>query len=262
MDDPPASNPLLARDEPPPFEVVCPLGTSDFVLTADHAGCLLPRALADLGVPATELTRHIAWDIGVAALGRALSARLDAFLILQTYSRLAIDINRPPGTPESIAVRSERTDIPGNVGLSPEAREAREHALFWPYHGRLREELDARAAAGRAAVLVSLHSFTPRYLDVARRVQLGVLHHQETRLARALLARLQEHPELVIGDNEPYAMSDATDYTVPVHAEQRGLLCVELELRQDLIADPSGASAWAERLSVLLTRALRDLFPS
>jgi predicted N-formylglutamate amidohydrolase len=257
----PDLEPLLTPDDPPPYEVVRPEGTSRFVLTADHAGRRLPQALGDLGVPASELRRHIAWDLGIEALARALSERLDAFLILQTYSRLVIDPNRPPGSPQSIVTRSERTDIPGNQGLSPAAIEARQREVFWPYHRRLAAELDRRRDAGCEAVLISLHSFTPSYMDDARRWHAGVLYNRDRRLGHALWARLGADPALVVGDNEPYALGDLSDYTVPVHGEQRGLPHVEIEVRQDLLATAAGITAWADRLARDLGLAMTDAFP-
>lgn len=250
---------LLGPEDPPPFEVVRPEGSSRFVLVGDHAGRQLPRALGDLGVSASELTRHIAYDLGIAALARAVSARLDAFLVMTNYSRLAIDPNRPPGVPSSITPRSERTDIPGNLNLTPEQVEARQRELFWPYQDRIRAELDRRAASGREAVLISLHSFTPVYMEDARAWHAGVLYNRDPRLARALLARLRDDSTLVVGDNEPYALGDLSDYTVPTHGEKRGLLHVEIEVRQDLLADEAGVAAWADRLARDLERAHADV---
>ena len=109
---------LLTPDEPPPVRLLRPQGISDFVLAADHAGRLIPRALGTLGVAQNELGRHIAWDIGIAAVTEALSELLDATAVLQTYSRLVIDCNRAPGHPTSIPTISELTRIPGNEGLS------------------------------------------------------------------------------------------------------------------------------------------------
>jgi predicted N-formylglutamate amidohydrolase len=232
------------------------------VLTADHASRRLPRALGTLGVDEAELRRHIAWDIGIEELTLALSERLDAFAVVQGYSRLAIDVNRPPGTSDSIVTRSEYTAIPGNVALTAQAVEARVRALFEPYHTCIRQELDRRATLGRPAVLVALHSFTPSYAGVARPWQLGVLYQRDTRLAHALLGLLAREPELVVGDNEPYSVSDETDYAIPVHGEQRGLLHVELEVRQDLLADSAHCQRWALRLGDLLERAYTSLFPS
>ncbi|MDB4974618.1 MAG: N-formylglutamate amidohydrolase [Myxococcaceae bacterium] len=252
---------LLQAGDPAPFEVLNERGRSPFLLTCDHAGCSLPRQLGDLGVAASELRRHIAWDLGVAELGRALALKLDAFLILQTYSRLAIDVNRPLGTPESIVTLSERTAIPGNVDLTEDARRARELAIFVPYHERIEAELERRRRVGGATVLVALHSFTPTFKDVARRWHSGILYGRDARLARPMLAYLQREPGLVVGDNEPYAVSEETDYTVVVHAERRGIPYVEIEVRQDLLADPAGHEAWALRLAGALEHSFSELFP-
>jgi predicted N-formylglutamate amidohydrolase len=253
---------LLCADDPPAFRVERATGASPFVIICDHAGRALPRQLGDLGVAHSELSRHIAWDIGIAAVGRLLSDQLDAFLITQTYSRLVIDANRHPGTPQSIVTLSERTRIPGNEALSAEDQQARAREIFHPYHARIREELDARAQAGRPALLVLLHSFTPSFMEQSRAWHAGVLYQRDARLARSLLSLLREDPALVVGDNQPYAASDATDYGLVVHGEQRGLPHVEIEIRQDLIDHAEGQAAWALRLAGLLERARAALFPA
>jgi predicted N-formylglutamate amidohydrolase len=250
---------LLAPDDPPVFELVRKAGRSPFFLVCDHAGRALPCALGSLGVDDADLVRHIAWDIGVAEVARRLADQLDAFLILGNYSRLAIDLNRPPGSPSSIATLSERTRIPGNEGLETSAAEARKRALFDPYHDRIRAELDRRAQRGQPTALVALHSFTPTFLDASRIWHGGVLYNRDPRLGRLLLEQLRREPGLVIGDNEPYAVSDATDYSIVTHGERRGIPHVELEIRQDLISDAAGQAAWAERLARLLTRASAPL---
>lgn len=248
---------LLEPDEPAPFTVLRPEGGSVFFLTADHAGKLVPRSLGDLGLARRERERHIAWDIGIAGVSRRLADRLDAFLILQTYSRLVIDCNRSPSVPTSIVTVSETTRIPGNELLSQAAIDLRVRELFWPYHDRIVRDLDRRAAGGRPTVLVAMHSFTPVFKGIARPWHVGVLYNRDRRLGAAMLERLREEGDLVVGDNEPYAISDETDYTIPVHGEQRGILHVELEIRQDLIAEEAGQAAWAERLARLLPEAYR-----
>ena len=252
---------LLTDADPPPFTIVNAGGQSPWVLCGDHAGRTLPQCLGDLGVSETELRRHIAWDIGIAEVGRLLSQRLDAFLILQTYSRLVIDMNRPPGSAQSIVTLSEYTPIPGNHDLPQTAIEAREREIFWPYHERLQQELDRRADAQLFSALASLHSFTPSFKGQARRWHAGVLYQRDARIGRALLDLLRTEPGLVVGDNEPYAVNDATDYTVIAHGEQRGLAHVELEIRQDLIDTAAGQAEWAERLARLLPRALATVAP-
>ena len=101
-------------------------------------------------------------------------------------------------------------------------------------------------------VLVSLHSFTPVYAGVARPWHIGTLYHRDTRLPPLLLKCLRGEPGLVVGDNEPYAVSDETDYTIPVHGEARGLMNTGIEIRQDLIAEAAGQAQWAERLARIL----------
>src|SRR5208282_3227824 len=149
---------LLAADEPAPVTAYNTDGNSPFLLVADHAGNAMPRALGRLGIAEAECERHIAWDIGIAGLGQLLADALDATLIQQSYSRLVIDCNRPPGTEASIPEISELTPIPGNVGLSEGDKAARAREIFSPYHERIEAELERRRQAGRPAVLIALHS--------------------------------------------------------------------------------------------------------
>jgi predicted N-formylglutamate amidohydrolase len=230
-------------------------GRSPFLLTCDHYGRAIPRALCDLGLPERELERHIAWDIGIAGVAGALSKQLDAHLVAQRYSRLVIDCNRPPCAASSIPRVSEATAIPGNEGLTREATEARRQAIFEPYHRRITEVIDARLRENVPTVLVALHSFTPVYKGIARPWHIGALYNRDTRLPPLLLGLLRAQPDLVVGDNEPYAVSDATDYTIPVHGEARGLMNTGIEIRQDLIADRAGQKQWADRLA----RVLREI---
>jgi predicted N-formylglutamate amidohydrolase len=250
---------LLAEGEPDPFEVLEGGTRSPFVVLCDHAGRRLPRALSSLGLPDRELESHIAWDIGAGALARQLAAALDAWLILQNYSRLVIDCNRPLTSPDSIVQRSEDTVIPGNQGVSREQAELRARSIFEPYHGRIRGELDERAAQGKASVLVFMHSFTPTFRGVARAWHAGVLYHEDVRLALWLLAALRREPELMIGDNQPYSASALTDYGIIEHGERRSLPHVEIEVRQDLLGDAHGQQSWAERLARLLKES--SVFP-
>jgi predicted N-formylglutamate amidohydrolase len=240
---------LLGTLDVPPVREENADGRSPFLLTCDHYGRLIPRVLGDLGVPAGELTRHIAWDIGIAGVAETLSRHLDAHLIAQRYSRLVIDCNRPPGVASSIPRISEATIIPGNEALERGAAEARRHGVFDPYHRRIREVIEQRLREGMPTVLVSLHSFTPVYAGVIRPWHIGALYHRDTRLPPLLLKLLRAESDLVVGDNEPYAVSDETDYTIPVHGEARGLMNSGIEIRQDLIADRAGERQWAERLA-------------
>jgi predicted N-formylglutamate amidohydrolase len=250
---------LLAADEPQAFQVEQALGQSPFFFTCDHASARVPRQLDSLGLSAQDLQRHIAWDIGAAAVSRMLAAQLDAFLIMQSYSRLVIDCNRPPGSAQSIVTVSEATRIPGNEALSSFAALAREREVFRPYHDRLRAELDLRHSRGRPTILIAMHSFTPVFHGKQRAWQVGVLYNRDRGLAQALLRVLRQDRDLVVGDNEPYSVSDGTDYTIPVHGERRGLMHVGIELRQDLVADEAGQQQWAVRLAQALPTAVAEV---
>jgi predicted N-formylglutamate amidohydrolase len=246
---------LLAADEPPAVVTLHENGASPFFLTCDHAGNRLPRRLGDLGVTSADLQRHIAWDIGAAGVTRFLAEHLGAFAVLQSYSRLVIDCNRPPEAPSAIAELSEHTEIPGNRSLTAAEREARVTEIFRPYHDRIRAELDRRHSTGMPTVLVTMHSFTPVFKGVARPWHMGLLYNRDDRLAKELMDVLTREDGLVVGDNEPYSVSDATDYTIPVHGERRGLPHIEIEIRQDLIADEAGQRAWAGRTAAALRSA-------
>jgi len=248
---------LLAADEPAPVTIYKAVAPSPLLLVADHAGNIMPRALGRLGISQAEAERHIAWDIGIAGLSRFLADALDATLIQQNYSRLVIDCNRQPGAPTSIPEISELTPIPGNVGLSEREKAARADAIFTPYHDCIRAELDLRKQTGRPAVLIALHSFTPVFKGESRPWHVALLYNRDPRLARCLLTLLRRENELVVGNNEPYFVSDATDYTIPTHGERRGLLHALIEIRQDLIADESGQRAWALLFARLLPHAYR-----
>jgi predicted N-formylglutamate amidohydrolase len=245
--------PLLGLADPTPFTIHHPQGRSPFVLLADHAGQAIPQSLNGLNIPRAELDRHIGWDIGIAGTTRALAQRLDAFAIEQTYSRLVIDCNRPLASPTLIPEISDGTVIGVNQGLGTAARQARIEAIHAPYQARISAELDRRGDAGTPTLLVMMHSFTPVMAGVKRPWHCGVLYHRDKRFAHLLRDALRAEGDLVVGDNEPYAVSDTSDYAVPVHGEGRGLVHVELEIRQDLIADVAGQQAWADRLARIFT---------
>ena len=240
-----------------PFIVQNQGAASPFVLLGDHAGREIPPALAGLGLPARALDLHIAWDIGVAGYGEALAARLGAAFIRQRYSRLVIDCNRAPGRPDAIPEVSDGVTVPGNLGLSDADRAGRLRDIAEPYHRAIAAEIDARS--GAPTLVVALHSFTPVFQGFVRPWRFGVLHLGSSPFSTAVLAALQARlGEALVGDNQPYRM-DEVDYTIPRHALARGLDYLELEVRQDLVADAAGQAAVAALLAELLPAALAGL---
>ncbi len=231
---------LITPDDPPPVHIFNPAGRASFLLLGDHAGNTVPRGLGQLGLGDEQLARHIAWDIGVAALGEALATALDAVFIRQRYSRLVIDCNRDPHSPQAMAEVSDGTAIPGNRGLTPAGRAARIAEVHAPYHAAIAAELERRDRAGHESVIVSLHSFTPVMGRDARPWQIGILHDGgDACFALSCLRSLESQRDLIIGNNQPYRM-DATDYTVPRHAYAARRPYVEIEMRQDLMGSAQG----------------------
>jgi predicted N-formylglutamate amidohydrolase len=257
---PPPTERLLEGDEPPAFLELGRDGRSNFLIVVDHASPRIPRRLKDLGLPASELQRHIAWDIGSLGVARQVAAALDARLVAQNYSRLVIDCNRDPKVATSICSVSEHTAIPGNVNLSAEEAELRRAEIFEPYHDRIRALLDERQKAGRPTILVAQHSMTNIYKGNSRPMHAAVLYNRDRTFAHLVLEALRLESGMIIGDNEPYFVSDDTDYTIPVHGEARKLPHVEIEIRQDLITHEAGQTEWAARIVRTLQEA-QKAFP-
>jgi predicted N-formylglutamate amidohydrolase len=257
MNDAPQT--LLTAGDPAPVALYNSGGQSPFLLVADHAGNIFPRALGRLGISTAEAQRHIALDIGIANVSRILADALDAPLIQQNYSRLVIDCNRPPSAKTSIPEISELTPIPGNVGLSATERAAREREIFRPYHDAIAAALERRRQAETPTALIALHSFTPAFKSLERPWHAALLYHRDPKLAHALLALLRAEAGLNVGDNQPYFVSDDTDYTIPVHGERRNIPHALIEIRQDLIVEENGQREWAQRLARILPAAYGSL---
>jgi predicted N-formylglutamate amidohydrolase len=250
--------PLLAADDPSPFELVHPEGRAPLLLICDHASRAIPRSLGRLGLEEALLMRHIGWDIGAAGVTRRLAALLDAPAVLCGYSRLVIDCNRGLGDPTSIPEVSDGIAVPGNVGLAPAARVARVDGIFRPYHAAIAARLAAFAAGGVAPVLFSVHSFTPVMNGFARPWHVGVLWDKDPRVPVPLIAELAAaDPRRIVGDNEPYSEREApAGYSVRTHAVPAGLPHAGVEIRQDLIDTAAGIAEWADALAAALRPVL------
>ena len=254
---PDGEEPLFAPDEPAPYEGFNPSGAAPLLLVCDHATRDLPRRLGTLGLREAELSRHIAWDIGIAEVTRGLARRLDAPAVLSRFSRLAIDPNRALDDPTLIPQISDGVVVPGNQDLSPAQVCARIDGLHRPYHEAVRQTLDGLVARGPAPAVVSMHSFTPVMKGVERPWHVGVLWDDDPRLPLPLMARLRAQG-IAVGDNQPYSARDGHGHTLFEHAAPRGLACVLIEIRQDLIDTHHGAAGWTERLCDALRVVLEN----
>jgi predicted N-formylglutamate amidohydrolase len=237
-----------------PVERVRPDGDPSLLFLCDHASNAVPPDIGDLGLPAADMARHIAWDVGARGLTLALADQFEEPEVLSRFSRLVIDPNRGEDDPTLVMKLYDGSVIPGNRDAGPEEVSRRLTAHYRPYHDAITAALDAALAQGVEPRLISIHSFTPQLRGRAPRPwHVGVLWDRDDRVAGPLIARLRAEDELVVGDNEPYSGQLRGDCMFR-HGTSRGLPHALIEVRNDLIADPKGQQAWA----ALLARCLAD----
>jgi predicted N-formylglutamate amidohydrolase len=238
------------------FRILRAEGSGRFVFFCDHASNFVPAELQGLGLPAAELERHIGWDIGAAGITEVLSEIFDAPAILCTTSRLVIDCNRQLHARDLIPEMSDGTVIPGNVGLSEVAREARVRRFFDGYHDAGETLLLDRLSRAAGTIVVSIHTMTECLAGEARPWEIALSSFVDRSLAEPVLAALRATGDIVVGDNEPYDLDPKVDYTIPFHAMRRGLPHLQVEFRQDLVAEEAGQRAWALRFAEALRQVL------
>lgn len=243
---------LFGSGDPPPFQEL-PGRSSGCLVVCDHASAAIPATLGTLGLSQDALSSHIAIDIGARWVAMRIAERLDAPALIAGYSRLVVDLNRYPWDPASMTSESDRTPIPGNLGLAADARAARTEALFLPYHRAIAARLDALAEREARPLFLSIHSCTPQLDGRSRPWQIGMSYQPPDPLAERTLNVLRLDPQLTVGDNQPYGLDLGIDYTTPEHAMRRGLPYLQVEFRQDLVSTPVDARRWADRLVDVLT---------
>ena len=249
---------LLQAGDPSPVGLENPAAKSPILFISDHAGRAFPRTLGTLGLDEPELSRHIAWDIGIYGVTTHLAKALDAAYVFQPYSRLVIDCNRKARDAQSIAAVSDGTVVPGNSSLSDAERRSREREILEPYHREIERVLAERAARRQPTAIFAMHSCTDRLKrDTEQRPwHVGVIADSDWRIGDRLIELLEAETQYRIGRNQPYSVNMEADYTVPVHCEARGIPYVEIELRQDLIGDAKSQAEWARLLAGIFPRAV------
>jgi predicted N-formylglutamate amidohydrolase len=231
---------LLAAD-PPPFFVMHRDAASPLMLVCDHASCRFPEALGDMGLDPFARRCHLAVDIGAGPLTEYLADSLGVTAVLAQYSRLVVDCNRELMDPTAFLEYGDGIRVPGNCNLRRSDKQARAEAIYYPYHAAIDEQLDRLDSVGVQPAFVSIHSFTPVLNGEARPWEIGVLWDNDQELHGHFLEGFQA-AGFEVGDNEPYSGKAPADYTIDNHAEPRGLPCVGIEIRQDLVADEAGVA--------------------
>ncbi len=249
INEPPSVG-LLGPADPPPFEIVSHDRALPILLVCDHAGREMPRALGDLGLASEDLEKHIAWDIGAEKVARIVADLLPAHLVLQPYSRLVVDCNRPVDADDFIPVSSDGIAVPGNEALSGKQRDDRITGIFRPFDEaveRLISKPDIKAA-------FAIHSFTPQLSDgPPRQMHFGICSRTDPETALKISSEIRRQDAgLIVEVDQPYQIDDTSDWFVPRHCEPRGLIHSLIEIRNDLLRDDAGC----RRAAQLLTTAL------
>ncbi len=234
-----------------PYAVVDGDPGRGLVLLCDHANNALPPEYGDLGLPAREFQRHIAYDPGARELTEMLAERLHVPAVFGMFSRLLIDPNRGEDDPTLIMRISDGSVVPGNRDIDETERRRRVERYYAPYHEAVRRTIDAGMASGTAPAIVSIHTFTPIWHGRPRPWHVGVLWDRDARVAAPTIEALRRDSDLIVGDNEPYT-GQLTNDTLNRHATARGLAHALIEVRQDLIADDAGVRRWADIFEPIL----------
>ena len=213
------------------------------LILCDHASNEIPPEYRDLGLPRTELQRHIGYDIGAADMTKAMAESLGAPALLTNFSRLLIDPNRGEDDPTLVMRLSDGAVIPGNKNINQAEVDRRIQRFYRPYDRAIKAAIKASHEAGVRPVIISMHSFTPVWRGKPRPWHAGILWSKDGRLSQALIEALRADPSLVVGDNEPYHGALKGD-VIDRHALAHGYSNTLIEIRQDLIAEPNSAHAW------------------
>ncbi|MCK0126826.1 N-formylglutamate amidohydrolase [Gelidibacter sp. F2691] len=217
------------------------------IVVCEHASNNVPADLANLGLDEEMLTRHIAWDPGALPVAQALADRMSAVLVYGGISRLVYDCNRPPEAMDAVPARSEVFDIPANMDISEADRDARVRYVYQPFSETLSDQIVKHQTS--LELMITMHSFTPSYRGQKREVQIGILHGDDDRVARAMMRTIPADLELNVQLNEPYAAVDGVAHTLNVQAVPHGLPNVMIEVRNDLIETPEQQADVARKLA-------------
>jgi predicted N-formylglutamate amidohydrolase len=244
---------LLGTTDPTAVQVINESSDFHVALICEHAGAAIPSALNNLNLPRSALEKHIACDIGAEKTARLVAQQLGAPLVLQSYSRLVVDCNRPKNTPESIPAESDGIVIPGNLNISDLDRAQRHHEIFDPFHDAVSAILDK--APRRAAL--AIHSFTPVLGNEQRPWDLSFLYRKDIDTSQRLADAVKKlELSLNVGLNVPYTIEDNKDWFVPFHGEQRGLAHSLIEIRNDHLVSDEGCQKWAKLLCAIISAYL------
>jgi len=246
---------ILHKSDPPPVTIMNEESPAPVLLLCEHAGQAIPSSMNRLGVTQDVIDSHRGWDIGALAVAREVAERLEAPLVIQNYSRLVFDSNRPPDSAHAVPAEVDGVAIPGNIGITRVQQRQRAMEIFAPLDAVITQLMDTLRPKG----CFSIHSFNPVLGGQARPWHAGFLSRRDLSTAHALMSSVAaQHPGLTMAVNEPYQIDDETDWFIPRHAEPRGAAHSLIEIRNDLIADPDDTSLWAGLIANAISTVMKE----
>ena len=234
-------------------EIHNPTGKFPCILACDHASATISPLYRNLGLDADVLTKHVASDIGVAPVVRALSHLLDAPAVLARQSRLLLDTNRWIADPESIPECSDGIRVPGNAGVTPEERQERQDLFFWPFHTAIASLFNAMRERHEVTYFIAVHSCTRKLSSgPPREMDGGTIWHERSGFADEVATVLTQRFNLTIESNAPYSGIGGTAFTVDYHTWGTGVPAFGLEIINDRLSSPSDQAYWTSCLATAL----------
>ncbi len=249
---------VLAADEPRAIEWFNPLGAGSFIFGCEHASNRIPVRFGTMGLDETELSRHIAWDIGARRLTELLAIRTDSPAILQRYSRLVYDCNRTVGHPGAFVTDADGSCVTGNLDLTDAEKAARERDIYRPFHDALTGAIELRQLRAERFAFLAIHSFNQSVRGVARPWHIGFIYNQQPALSKRLISWFRENTDFIVGDNEPYSPLHAVDHTIRIQAEVRCVPYSMIEVRNDLLRSESEIVGWADLIATALSETIKS----
>ena len=255
------NNILLTPDDPHPVEIFRVENSSPVLIVCDHAGNAVPKKLQQSMPKPEDMNRHIAIDVGARSVAQIVARALNSNLIMQRYSRLVIDMNRPLDSPELCPEVSDGTPVPFNQNLTDNQKNSRVVEIFEAYHNSIAGVIGE--SENPPLALVAIHSFTPSLRNQPPRFwHFDLISRAAVDLAIELRDFLQsKRPEFNYGVNDIFAVSDSSDYTLRTHAENRGLLGLSIETRNDLLTSENDINHWGALLADGLHAIFADRIP-
>ncbi|MDB5492058.1 MAG: N-formylglutamate amidohydrolase [Micavibrio sp.] len=249
--------PPLNAVDPPLFDFYQG-GRGNILLICEHGGNAMPQSFRLLGLDPGDMNTHAAIDLGARTLTETLAATMDVSAICANYSRLIIDLNRFPDAPDLIPANCENKPVPGNSNLTAHARDLRRQEFYDPFHDHIRDWLDRRAAAGTPSAVVTLHSYTPTLGKTARAEEICIVSNTDRRLADPALNDFRQ-AGYKVGDNKPFDGRRRVSATFNRHGDDRGIPCLMIEYRNDLLQDKTMAPVLAAQTAAILNSNLLRL---